>query len=533
MPYQTIATILVSLGVVGQIASLLPAWRLHSQANNKGWHFLFGLIVLFVFAYIGCLYRIVLAEQVAGPGMGFGLILFAGSIFVYLAITMFSTSLTHLKSVADGYEYALSHDSLTELPNRSSMLKKLKSSITSGRASTLFILDIKHFKRVNESLGSQFGDRLLCHIAKLLNCKFGSIAEISRFGGNEFAISLIDHNEKQILLVRKELKRFMNSSISIDDYQINSGFAIASSCYPTLASDVDELLEQVSIALEKAKESSDEIISYNESLLDEGDKQPDMLEMVLQDIADDKLQVYYQPIIEAKTKNVVAVEALSRWPKRGGGFVPPNLFIPALEQANKVSSLTLWLISRIAKDLPVLREDNGVSSVHINLSAKDLMSQKVQLALEWHSINTPYFAKTVCLEITESAAFEQNETTEQTIQTLKQLGYGLSLDDFGTGYSSLSLLRKLPVEQVKLDRSFVSNIASNTSDYNIVKTMIELGHVLGYSVVAEGVETEEIANELESLGCDYQQGFLYSPAVPLAQLPTTYSGQVHVLRASA
>ncbi len=518
MPFQTIAVILIAIGIIALTLSLRPAWRLQSQMNNKGWHLLFGLILLFIVAYIGSIYRVIITEQVQPIGVGFSLILFFGSIFVYLATTMFLKSLLKLKSVANEYEHALSHDSLTLLPNRSSMLKSLEEQVAKGETSTLFIIDIMHFKRVNDTLGNQYGDKLLCHVSLQLTKRFGNLAKVGRVGGNEFAIIVFGKKNTQLSYVVGELKRLMNTVVSLDDFQVNSDLAIGMSSFPQHASNIDELIEQASIALEQSKQESGKIVEYDSNLRQLEDSQPSLLKMLLEDLDSDKLNVHYQPIINSSNNEMVAVEALSRWPKRGGGFVPPNLFVPLLEQANKVSHLTLWLISKIAEDLPYLIEQYQIESVHINLSAKDLMSQRVQLALEWHSINTPNFADSVCLEITESAAFEQNETTEHSISTLTKLGYTLSLDDFGTGYSSLSLLRKLPVEQVKLDRSFVSNISESHSDYNIVKTMIELGHVLGYSVVAEGVETSEIANELEKLGCDYQQGYLYSPAVPLEEL---------------
>ncbi len=228
--------------------------------------------------------------------------------------------------------------------------------------------------------------------------------------------------------------------------------------------------------------------------------------------------MYYQPLIDANTNLAVGFEAVIRWHDENGKTISPNDFIPIAERSNQVHNITMWVLGQVEKDLKTFIEKGIKLPVHVNLSAKDLSSNLLFHRLEKLLENNPQFADLISLEITETMAIDRVVELNPLIHQIKGLGIKISLDDFGTGYSSLSLLRDLPVDQIKIDRSFLCTANRTEGSRSIVENTIALAHGLGYSVVAEGVQDMDTLYFLRSRGCDIIQGYLFCPALPLNEV---------------
>jgi len=415
------------------------------------------------------------------------------------------------------------YDSLTTLPNRALLLDRIKQAISracrhAGTIGLLFI-DLDNFKRVNDSLGHQWGDALLVATAKRLNGCVRPADTVARLGGDEFVILLdylaSDATAEAVLTAHRILKLFEQSfSLAGKEYVISASVGIALADATDKMPDGEALLRDADIAMYRAKSGG----KCRYAVFD-ADMRTDAvlrleLETGLRDaIARKQMRMYFQPIVELASRGFKEVEALVRWQHPTLGLVAPADFIPIAEETGLIIPLGRWILDESCRQVAVWQEQfpsEPPLQLSVNLSPRQFehpdLVPDVQRALQASGLR----AGSLKLEVTEGVIMRDAESSISTLQKLKSLGIRLAIDDFGTGYSSLSYLRMLPLDVLKIDRSFVKGIGENAEDNAIVRAIISMSASLGLTVTAEGVETEEQATLLQEWSCDKAQGYLFA-----------------------
>ncbi len=424
-------------------------------------------------------------------------------------------------------------DRLTGLPNRAQFRDAVTAAMDASRAAAVpdaepeplavVMLDLDRFKHVNDVLGYAIGDRLLKAVADRLSRQVVREGDlVARFSGDEFALLLPGSNAARALAVAERIAAAFEEPIVLDDHTVDlaAGFGVA--CWPEHASDTshpaDGLMSRAEIAMYTAKQRAASALVYHPSI-DAGSAQTlSLLSELRQAVELNELRLYLQPKIDLASGRLTGAEALVRWQHPQRGLIPPMQFIPFAEQTGFVRQLTLWIFEETARQWPVLRA-LGLQRVSVNLSTRDLLDQDLLMKLDSRLKCHGAPAQAFCLEITESAIMDEPQRALAMLNSLSAAGFKLSIDDFGTGYSSLAYLKKLPVDELKIDKSFVMAMASDAEDAKIVRSTIDLAHNLGLTVVAEGVETQAIMNQLRDLDCDEAQGYYMSRPLPAAELP--------------
>ena len=410
-------------------------------------------------------------------------------------------------------------DPLTGLPNREQFSQKLHDRLQSSEEPcAIVMLDLDRFKHVNDVLGHRFGDRLLCSVAKRLQqvCK-GRAQLLARLGGDEFAFRLEGADEVAAVSMARRIQRDFEVPIQIDDQTVDLGAGIGIALFPAHGREMNVLLSRAELAMYAAKRQQSGSQVY-EPRLDAGSQESlSLLSELRQALGGGELRLFLQPKIELKSGRVIGAEALLRWQHPVRGLMSPMQFIPFAEQTGFVRQLTTWVIAESAQIWTRTCTRASGLRISVNLSTRDLMDQelpaKIMAVLEQHGAGPEAFS----LEITESAIMDDPQRALQTLEQLSRLGFRLSIDDFGTGYSSLAYLKRLPVDELKIDRSFVMAMERDLDDARIVRSTIELAHNLGLSVVAEGLETLRTWKLLAALGCDEGQGFFIARPMPETQ----------------
>lgn len=402
-------------------------------------------------------------------------------------------------------------DRLTGLPNRAQFRDALQVAAAQSPSLVVLILDLDRFKHINDVLGYAFGDRVLQTVAlRLQALAEGEQALAARLGGGEFALLLAKARAPEALALAAKINQAFVEPVSLEGQTVDLSAAIGIACWPDHAQELDLLVGRAEVAMYVAKRKSLDMQIYDPSLDSTSVQTLSLLSELRQAIDGGELRLFLQPKIGLRDDTVVAAEALVRWNHPVRGMVQPMLFIPFAEQTGFVRFLTLWMLEEAARQWKGLQPENSELRIAINLSTRDLMDldfpEKIDDILDRHGVPREGF----CLEITESAIMDDPQRAEATLNQLAASGYKLSIDDFGTGYSSLAYLKRLPVSELKIDKSFVMGMEQDESDAKIVRSTIELAHNLGLTVVAEGVENARIYALLAKLGCDEAQGYYMS-----------------------
>ena len=421
-------------------------------------------------------------------------------------------------SVADKQEQILKlayWDSLTGLPNRAQFrdavheaIHEAKLAALPGAAVSVIMLDLDRFKHVNDVLGYRFGDLLLTRVAERLShqsVRGGDL--VARLGGDEFAVLLRDGNADLARIVATRIERAFDAPLSLEEHTVDMGAGIGLACWPQHAGDADLLLNRAEVAMYSAKRRTSGPLMYDPAIDAASAQTLSLLTELRQAVGEGQLRLYLQPKLALDTGGVVGAEALVRWQHPQRGLVPPVQFIPFAEQTGFIRTLTLWVFEEAARHWQMLRAEGMKITLSVNLSTRDLLDpdlpQKFDALLVKHRVPAEAF----CLEITESSIMDDPQRAQATLDRLSTLGFKLSIDDFGTGYSSLAYLKRLPVDELKIDKSFVMSMETDADDAKIVRSTIDLAHNLGLSVVAEGVENAIVWDMLRDLNCDQAQGF--------------------------
>lgn len=410
------------------------------------------------------------------------------------------------------------HDSLTNLPNRFCIQDNLNRGIAdaklNGSVFTVIMMDLDRFKEINDTLGHDCGDQLLVEVGRRLQSVLRPTDLIGRLGGDEFAVLLPDTEETGAGIVAQKMLSALEPPFNLADMAFNVGASLGIAAFPRHGNTTSALLKSADVAMYQAKNNKLGYCIYNPI---SDINTPDRLSLMteLSDaIQNDELELFYQPKVDLTTRKIIGVEALLRWQHRERGFIPPAEFIPMAEQSGLIRRLTYWVISTALLQLDAWHRANLNVSISINLSMYNLQDTEfpAQLAqlLDQTNVENHY----IQFEITESVIMSNPEYVMGVLVTLGKMNVSFAIDDFGTGYSSLSTLKRLQVHDIKIDKSFVMDMATDSDDEAIVHSIIDMAHTLGLSVTAEGVESETIVNQLVKLGCDMIQGYHISRPLP-------------------
>ncbi|MGH1462997.1 MAG: EAL domain-containing protein [Neptuniibacter sp.] len=421
-------------------------------------------------------------------------------------------------------QHMASHDMLTSLPNRSQLLISLEHALNMAKRNNtkvaVLFIDLDRFKFVNDSLGHHVGDELLRIVSQVLTIRVRNTDTLARIGGDEFILVMESfEDDKSPALVAQGLIDSLKQPFTVAEHQFQISASIGISLYPDDSNDIHNLIKHADIAMYQAKDQGrNRFRYYTPSLSEQTEKRLELENSLRDAIEQDQLQLFYQPIINLRTSKVSHAEALIRWHHPTLGTVSPDVFIPIAEDNGMIHELGLWVFREACKQLRLWQDqDLDISNVSVNVSS--IQFQKSDLIANFKNIlqQEKVSANSINIEITESHLMDQTERNIAYLNGLKQAGHLISVDDFGVGYSSMSYMKRLPLDIIKIDRSFISDIPEDKNDIQITQAIIALALNLNYTSVAEGVENIQQMEFLRKTGCHYAQGFLFSRPLPPAE----------------
>ncbi|MES2366560.1 MAG: EAL domain-containing protein [Pseudomonadota bacterium] len=435
------------------------------------------------------------------------------------------TDISEHKRDEERLAYQSTHDALTGLPNRNLLKDRLQQAIAQTDRSedsvALLFLDLDHFKLINDSLGHAEGDRMLLDVAERLRSCVREGDTVSRHGGDEFVLVLqkIDQMHHVASICEKILQTIANP-FSIQGHSFHVTCSIGIALYPQDGRDAETLFKYADMALYQAKDRGRNHFQFFSREMNER-----MLERITLDealrsaISNDELLLHYQPLVNLSTGQITGLETLVRWQHPQFGMVSPVRFIPIAEESTLIASISEWVLRKACEDMRSWT-DNGLTGFQVAVNVSPRQFRDPKLADRIEKVLTEYHIDPgmLSLEITETVLMQDTVSSEATLRQLKALGVDLALDDFGTGYSSLSYLKRFPFDRVKIDRSFVRDIITDSDDAAISKAIISMAHSLGIRVVAEGVETEAQCQFLRRHQCDEMQGYYFSHPLPFTKV---------------
>ncbi|MEO6031060.1 MAG: EAL domain-containing protein, partial [Burkholderiaceae bacterium] len=419
-------------------------------------------------------------------------------------------------------------DGLTGLPNRVQFRDAVRDAITQAqeRASrgessatvAVIMLDLDCFKHVNDVLGYPFGDLLLKGVAERLSqhaVRGGDL--VARLGGDEFAVLLRRGDSALAESVAQRIGDALNAPLRLDEHTVDMSASLGMACWPAHALDADVLLSRAEVAMYVAKRRAQGALLYEASIDAASAQTLSLLTELRHAVDKGELRLYLQPKLQLDNGRIGGAEALVRWQHPQRGLVPPLEFIPFAEQTGFIRTLTIWVFEEAARHWLALQAAGVALTLSVNLSTRDLLDQDLPAKFDALLVKHRVPAEAFCLEITEGAIMDDPQRALATLNRLSALGFRLSIDDFGTGYSSLAYLKRLPVDELKIDKSFVIGMERDLDDLKIVRSTIDLAHNLGLTVVAEGVENAKVWELLRELDCDEAQGFHMGRPMPAAE----------------
>ncbi len=428
------------------------------------------------------------------------------------------------------------NDNLTGLPGRFVFNTYLKSAIkdTERRNSTLALvcLDLNHFKEINDSLGHDMGDSILREVsACLCDVLKDKNATIARWGDDEFAILLNNSHLAETQIIASKIANCFSVPFLIDQHRLLISPSIGAALYPLHALDATNLICKANSALQTAKIDRLEYYVFNPKKEQNTVSNISLSSELRQALNDNHLLLYYQPKFSLREKKVIEVEALLRWKHPKRGFISPEEIIRTAETSGLIHSLTEWVISSAIRQQKKWEFNNIDLGMAVNLSMYDLHNPHLISVIQLLISECNTKDNKLILEVTEGAMMRNPALARDILATLDAMKIKIAIDDFGTGYSSLAYLKNLPVDELKIDKSFVLNLKDDDTDLAIVRSTIDLAHNLNLRVVAEGVENQESWNKLEDLGCDLIQGFYLSEPRPATDFEQWYKGYNNINKA--
>jgi len=416
--------------------------------------------------------------------------------------------------------YQADHDLLTELPNRRyfqrwfQQLLLLKDTPDSPLVGIVAIVNINRFRELNDSVGQRIGDQLLQLIARRIGRWKSANWFIARLSGDEFVLVSHELTAAQSQAELEALLGHLEQPCGLDNTQYLLQFSAGVACYPEHGKDADALVRRAQISRQKAKREKLHLSLYETGMDELHMRQLQILRCLPEAVEQHQLSLFFQPKVVCQSGRVKGAEALIRWQHPELGFVRPDEFIPLAEQAGEITRITRWVCLQAIQQLIAWQQQDLDLQLSLNLSAVDLMSDNLANFLQDAVESSGIDPAKLTLEVTESALMQDPDAAIARLEKLQSLGLNISIDDYGTGYSSLAQLKRLPVNELKIDRSFIQYLADNAQDRTIVKSTLALARDFGLRTVAEGIEDEPVWAILKTLGCDELQGYFFSK--PLA-----------------
>jgi diguanylate cyclase (GGDEF)-like protein len=426
-----------------------------------------------------------------------------------------------LRDREEQIRYAASHDEITDLPNVHAFLNSVREGFRDGRSSRLFGLRISDLSNINDTLGLAFGDQVLRAVAERLQQQLPAQAELARTGGGEFMMLTEACSGEALDELAHQLLEAVQAPMQINSTPFSLRCVMVSLQLPEDAGDTDEVRRRLNLTFEQAQTTRQPVTHYQPGRDEDHLRELQIISDLTAAIRENGMHMNYQPKLSMADGRPQQVEALVRWIHPELGFISPEEFIFLAEQSGQITDLTRHILGRVARDAGRWHAAGLKVGVAVNLSALDLTRPELidDVAAAFSDWQLPM--SDITLEVTESALMEDPETALETLGKLRALGVTLSVDDFGTGYSSLSQLRKLPVQELKIDKSFVLNLDTEPQDQLIVKSTIDMAHGLGLKTVAEGIENRSAWHMLKAWGCETGQGFYMSRPVGAEELAAT------------
>ncbi|MBQ0991403.1 bifunctional diguanylate cyclase/phosphodiesterase [Micromonospora sp. PSH03] len=452
-----------------------------------------------------------------------------GDIPVFETVAAHAAVALENSRLVDRLRHDAHHDTLTRLPNRRRITGALDESVkirAPGEVVALLLFDVDGLRQVNESLGHAAGDKVLTEVASRLRASAPSSALVGRAGGDEFLVTLRLESAEAALELAAQLRDQIRDEMVFDALTLDVDTAVGVAVHPDHGSDAATLLLRVDLAATAAKSVPGSVQLFNPALESRSLRRLGLAGDLRRALDQDELEVYFQPKVTLRDRRLVGVECLARWEHPAHGTVAPEDFVAVAEHTGQLSRLTEVVLReglRRSRDWALADQPLPIA---VNLSARTLIDRdfpdRVQELLTEYKVP----AQRLTLEITESGVLDGTDRPIPTLQRLRDLGVRLSVDDFGTGDSSLAHLRRLPVHEVKVDRSFVQGMATDPGDLAIVNAVVTLSQQFGLAVVAEGVESELTLELLQDIGCEIGQGFLFSRPLPYERLAAWFGAQV-------
>ncbi len=436
--------------------------------------------------------------------------------------------ITQRKQAQAEVQFLETHDPLTKLPTRGQLLRQLGEAIATAEADgtevAVLVVDLDHLKRVNDALGLPAGDELLVRIAERLRTWVRSTDVVARLGGDEFAIVLSGLQDAESITSRVDvLLEDLLTTVTIGGHSLAVTVSIGGAVHPPGGPDPAELLKRADLAMEHAKASGRNNFQwFHDDMLEIGDDALTLASALRQTLRDGGLSIAYQAQVDVRTGRVVGIEALARWTHPELGEVPPTRFIPIAEDGGMIVQLGGWILRKACRDVASIQRALGRPlRVAVNVSPHQFRSASWLGEIVGALHDSGLEPAQLELEITESVLMDDGSDATDTLHAIRRLGVSIVVDDFGRGYSSLAYLSRLPIDKIKIDRSFVQELAADSEHAPVIDAIIVLAHELDMTVVAEGVETAEQERYLRDRGCDEMQGFYYSRGVPTEDVVRT------------
>lgn len=504
-----------------------PTFLKHTSPTEYSKH----LLISFIGAVTG---SIILFVTINAGGVEFemqgtqllaaALLIVGLAIWIALALSyVFFLQISRRKSESTG---GSGHDALTGLSNRECFHERLAELVQQGKAQnfslSLLIMDLDRFKEVNDTLSHRTGDELLQQVASRIVEVTPDAVTRCRLGGDEFAI-LLRAEEHSAMIAAKKIQSALEIPILLDDIEIEIRASIGIALFPDHGVTDHELFRRAEVAMYNAKRHALGSAVYSSELDPYNVRRLTLLGELRSAMENQQLLLHYQPKIDLTTNRAVGVEALLRWKHPQHGLIPPGEFIPIAEQSDLIHNLTYWVMDEALLQCHVWRQMGYTLNVALNLSPRNLHNPGFPIKVGGLLAKWAVPASGITLEITENAIMIDPERALKILLRLNHMGVNLSIDDFGTGYSSLLYLKRLPVSQIKVDRSFVMDMTHDNDDAIIVQSTIDLGHNMNCQVVAEGVENKETLERLRRMGCDQIQGYYLSRPLPADEITAWFA----------